>query len=51
VAKWIEPTVGLAERNVIARIKGGPRVTVGLIENRGQIGIEKRYRERMSWTC
>jgi hypothetical protein len=37
---------------MLARIKGGPHVIAGLIENRGQIGIEKVYREResMSWT-
>jgi hypothetical protein len=32
---------GPADRNVIARIKGGSRVTAGLIENRGHIGIKK----------
>jgi hypothetical protein len=31
---------------MLARIKGGPHVIAGLIENRGQIGIEKIYRER-----
>jgi hypothetical protein len=30
VAKRTEPTVGPADRNVIARIKGGSRVTSGL---------------------
>jgi hypothetical protein len=38
---------------MLARIKGGSHVIAGLIENRGQIGIEKYiyiYRESMSWT-
>jgi hypothetical protein len=43
--KWIELTVGLAERNMPTRIKGGPRVTTGLIEKRVQNGIGKKYRE------
>jgi hypothetical protein len=34
-------TVGPVERNMLARIKGGSHVIAGLIENRGQIGIEK----------
>jgi hypothetical protein len=41
-AKWIELTIGPAERNMPTRIKGWPRVTTGLTKKRGQIGIENK---------
>jgi hypothetical protein len=36
--KWIELTVGPAERNMPTRIKGGPRVTTGLTEGESGMG-------------
>jgi hypothetical protein len=48
--KWIELTVGPAERNMPTRIKGGSRVTTGLTEKRVRNGIGKKYRDMMSGT-